>query len=441
MSGAERQALQSTLLRLCVLCATSLQAIHPSQAVQETVDNDVAEQDGPKLSGQIYNDTIALLQKATKDCTGLSLAMRAAKGKIQDESDPLEGLDDSSVRAAAALLQSLASDLVPKLVFLTNLAQKNQTVYKLADSAAQDESIKEMQKLGAQIVYGEGAKGTKAVSASVGKYFAHEITNAMSEVVEIIAQLCQSFMDLKTRTVLERAQARREGLPSIRKASIDRPSRGLSLSLTKRLWKLCDSLSAEARAKENSSSLPCDNREAVSRVWKQSTVMIHDGIEELQAAIDQPNDGSDEASELDEIGAQWSQSVQLSEQERKLGKAVLHLLQASVTLQEKIEASLFADSSVTYDFDEAGDLIIGLMEAQDDLIAATLYGGDTMSNDEVESDSEEHQAASGMPQDQDLKSKLDSYLSSCRSLSELNAPSISMAQIIDAYNATLAIIL
>ncbi|WFC98162.1 kynureninase [Malassezia yamatoensis] len=441
MSEAERRALQSTLLRLCVLCATSLQAMHPSQAAQETVDNDVATQDGARLCGQIYNDTIALLQKATKDCTGLSLAMRIAKGKVQDDSDPLEGLDDSSVNAAAALLQSLASDLVPKLVFLTNLAQKNQTVYNLADSAARDESIKEMQKLGAQIVYGEGAKGSKALSASVGKYFAHEITNAMSEVVEIIAQLCQSFMDLKTRTVLERAQARREASPSIKKTSIDRPSRGLTLSLTKRLWKLCDSLSAETGAKDNPSRLPRDNKEAVSRVWKQSTVMVQDGIEELQEAIDRPNDGLDEAGELDELGAQWSQSVQLSEQERKLGKAVLQLLQASVTLQQKIEASLFADSSVTYDYDEAGDRITGLMEAQDDLIAATLYGDDTMSHEEDESDTEEHQAAADMPQDHDLQSKLDSYLGSCQSLSELSASCTSMAHIKDAYNATLAMIL
>ena len=439
MSGGSRQGLQSTLLRLCVLCATSLQAVHPSQAPQEIVDNDAAQQDGSKLAEQIHHDILALFQKVTKETTGLSLAMRPPKGTVQDTDEPLAGLDDHSVNAASALLQSLATDIVPKLVFLANLAQKNQAVWTLTEAAANDESVKEAQKMGAQVVYGEGAKGEKAVSASVGRFFAAEIARAVSDVVELVAQLCQSFMDLRTRAVLERAQARREGAAP-KKSVAPAPSRAASLSLTKRLWSLCDGLAGQGEASPHIARLPRSNKEAVAKVWKQSQLMMEDGIEEMQETItgEEPEEEDD-----DELGAQWSKSVKLSDDERRMAQSVLTLLQRGMSLQKDVLKALYKGSESTLDYDEVGVAISELSEAQDNLVAATLYGegaaedelGDDAPEEEDDATEEDQEALEGTVDG--VHEAANEYLSVCRQLAGFPRESIPLASTEEAHRAVL----
>lgn len=380
MSDAQ-QALQSTLLRLCVLCATSLQAIHPSQAPQETVDNEAAKQDGAALSEQIYSDLHALLTKTLKDTTGLSLAMRPPKGSVQDTDAPLAGLDQGSIDAASGLLQALATDTVPKMAFLANLAQKNATVWCLTEAAANDESVALAKEMGAKLVYGDGAKGRKAIEASVGVLFASEVRQAVTEVVDLVAQLCQSFMDMRTRTVLDRAQARREGTTASN--ALPPPTHQLSLTLTKKLWNFCDGLAGEGSAEKHVARLPRNNKEALMKVWKQSQLMLQDGLDELQETIE--NEDEEEEEEDDDVGAQWSQSVKLSEDERRVAQQVLVLLQSGMTLQKDVRIALFRDAHADVDYDDVGDAMTELAEAQDDLVAATLYGEEA---DEEEEDEE-----------------------------------------------------
>ncbi|WFC94009.1 kynureninase [Malassezia brasiliensis] len=441
MSGGDRAALQSTLLRLCVLSATSLQAVHPSQAPQESVDNDTAKQDGAKLGEQIHHDLLTLLQKASKDVAGLSLAMRPPKGQVQDTEEPLAGLDDASVEAASRLLQSLASDIVPKLVFLANLAQKNQVVWTLTDAAANDESVKEAQKLGAQIVYGEGAKGSKAVAASVGRYFASEITRAVSEVVELIAQLCQSFMDARTRTVLQRAQIRREGATS-HTSSIPPPSRSASLSLTKRLWNLCDGLAGQGTAPKHIARLPRSNREAVAKVWKQSVLVMEDSLAELVQAMETTGNDEDDDGTA-ELGEQWSKPVILSDEERSVAGAVRALLEQGLAVQKRVCQAVLGSAAPAIDFDVAGQAISELSEAQDDLVSAVLYAGDEdASPEDLEADQQDAVKESGEEDgdgdEDELRASAESYRALCGQLAALVTPSVPMDEVDRAYNAALA---
>ena len=441
MSGGDRAALQSTLLRLCVLSATSLQAVHPSQVPQEYVDNDAAKQDGAKLGEQIHHDLLALLQKASKDVTALSLAMRPPKGQVQDTEEPLAGLDDASVEAASRLLQSLASDIVPKLVFLANLAQKNQAVWTLTDAAANDESVKEARKLGAQIVYGEGAKGTKAVDASVGHYFATEITRAVSEVVELIAQLCQSFMDARTRTVLQRAQARREGAAT-RAPSVPPPSRAASLSLTKRLWNLCDGLAGQGTAVKHIARLPRSNKEAVAKVWKQSVLVMEDGLAELDQAMETTGEEEDEDGTA-ELGEQWSKPVALSDAERRAATAVRALLEQGLAVQKRVCQAVLGSAAPVIDFDVVGQAISGLSEAQDDLVSAVLYAGDEGAlPEDLETDEQDAAEGSGDEvgdsDEDELRVSAESYRALCGQLAALPTPAVPMDEVDRAYNAALA---
>lgn len=443
MSGGDRAALQSTLLRLCVLSATSLQAVHPSQVPQETVDNDAAKQDGAKLGEQIHHDLLALLQKASKDVTALSLAMRPPKGQVQDTDEPLAGLDDASVEAASRLLQSLASDIVPKLVFLANLAQKNQAVWSLTDAAANDESVKEAQALGAQIVYGEGAKGAKAVDASVGRYFAGEITRAVSEVVELIAQLCQSFMDARTRTVLQRAQARREGAAAST-PSVPPPSRAASLGLTKRLWNLCDGLAGQGTAAKHIARLPRSNKEAVAKVWKQSVLVMEDGLAELDQAMEATGDEEDD-DDAAELGEQWSKPVALSDAERRAAKAVHTLLEHGLAVQKRVCPAVLGSAASAIDYDVVGQIISELSEAQDDLVSAVLYAGDDALPEDLDAEEQEetpegdgHEEGVDEDDEDELRSSAETYRTLCGQLAALPTPSVSMDEVDRAYDAALA---
>ena len=413
MSDAQ-QALQSTLLRLCVLCATSLQAIHPSQAPQETVDNEAAKQDGAALSEQIYNDLHALLKKTLKDTTGLSLAMRPPKGSVQDTDAPLAGLDQGSIDAASGLLQSLATDTVPKMAFLANLAQKNATVWCLTEAAANDESVALAKEMGAKLVYGDGAKGRKAIEASVGVLFASEVRQAITEVVDLVAQLCQSFMDMRTRTVLDRAQARREGTTASN--TLPPPTRQLSLTLTKKLWNFCDGLAGEGSAEKHVARLPRNNKEALMKVWKQSQLMLQDGLDEVQETIE--NDDDEEEEEDDDVGAQWSKSVKLSEDERRVAQQVLALLQSGMTLQKDVRLALFREAHADVDYDDVGDAMTELAEAQDDLVAATLYGEEEEEEekDDDDDDNDDNETKADAEPQSNLNEAANAYLSVCEHL-------------------------
>lgn len=385
------QELQSTLLRLCVLCASSLQTTHGSHVPCETVDADAAKQSGAELSNKIYQDVLTLLLEVRNTTTKLSLAMRPSKKSQEDASLP--PLDEMSMEAARRLLVSLATDAVPKLAFLANLTHKHQSVWEPSSTALQDESIALAREMGARVVYGDTAKGRKVVSASVGELFAREIRDAINAVIESIAQLCQSFMNSRTRMVLERAQQQREArmsgtVVSSTTSTPPSPSRQVSLTLTKQLWTLCDGLAGSTEnAPAHISRLPRDNREALLKKWKQCELVLQDGLQELQDTLCEQNDDKDEEDERDEddFAAAWSETVALNEEEVKIAKRVEALLSTGMYFQKSVRAAVLATKDLI-DFDQVGAAVSALAEAQDDLIASVLYAEEASDDEEPESD-------------------------------------------------------
>lgn len=363
MSAAE--ALQSTLLRLCVLCSTSLHTIQTSPT--ETIDREASRQDGRALSQKLYQDLMILNQQVRKEATALSLAMRPSSRHVHDDANPLDGLDEKSIEAASHLLQSLATDAVPKLVFLANLAQKNQRVYDTTDAVANDTGLQEARDMGAHIVLGENGIGEHVVSASVGTLFANDVRRYTADVIETIGLLCQSFMNVRTRTVLARAQEKR----GEKAESPAPPSRQASLALTKKLWTLCDAAEGDkTHTPAYITRLPRNNYEALCKLARQNELVLRDGVAELEESLesdtlDPPQAASDQVEDM------WEQSVQLSEEEKKTVRNVLDLVRSGIALLK--QALSAAATAKDVDLDHVAELIEGLAATQDDLIAAVLY--------------------------------------------------------------------
>lgn len=368
-----RQELPSTLLRLCVICATSLQSMSASSVPDHVVDAQVAQQDGQALSKQIYNDLSQLIQQIRKEVTALSLAMRPS-AQAPPDAGPLDGVDDASVKSATHLLQSLASDVVPKLAFLANLATKYQTVYTLSDVAAHDETIQLAKEMGAQVVYGENARGPKVVTASVGARFARAVHKLVAELVENVAELCQSFMDERTRTVLLMAQKKREGAQA-QPVAIPPCSRDVSLSLTKKLWTLCDAAQGDkSHIPGYIARLPRNNLEAMAMVWRQNELVMRDGLNELREAMEKEDEEEDmdaAADEDDLFEAAWDKSPSLSAEQKEVAQQVYALLTEGLAILPKLAKSL---DKQTYDGDAGADAVEAMAATQDDVIAAVLYG-------------------------------------------------------------------
>lgn len=366
-----KDALPSTLLRLCVLCSTSLHTIETAQT--QTVDREATKQDGRALSEKIYSDVLILSGQVRKEAIGLSLALRPEGS--QDDAEPFSGLDEKSIDAALHMLQSLATEAVPKLVFLATLALKNERVHDTTDAVANDPAVQEAREMGAQIILGEDAIGPLVVKASVGTLFASEIRRFIVDLVETVGMLCQSFMDERTRSVLARAREKRgEG---------DAPNfvphtRAESLALTKRLWTLCDGAEGD---KTNTpayiSRLPRNNYEALVKSARQNELVLRDGMTELQESLEDNNEEKEENIEepQDDIENMWGQNVKFTEEEKQSVRGVLDLVQSGIALVKEAVVSLNGSRHV--DLDHVAELIEGLTASQDDLIAAVLYEDET----------------------------------------------------------------
>ncbi|WFD29807.1 kynureninase [Malassezia sp. CBS 17886] len=415
------QALQSTLLRLCVLSATSVSAAHASYLPVETVDATATMQDAATLSKKLYDDLVSLLLLVQKDSTALALAMRPAAGDADEKSSPLDGVDDQSIEAATKLLHSLSTECIPKLVFLANLALKNSVVCVPSEDVDHDEAVSAARAMGAHVVPGDSARGKKVVRASLGTFFAQDIRCAIAQVSELVAQLCQSFMDARTRAVLERAQVVRDarerqlaaGAAPPADASTPRPTRAASLALTKQLWTLCEGLTGTVRhGPAHIVRLPRNNREAVLKVWKQSETLLEDSFAELQEAIRGEKDRGGDGGEVGEAGdASWApedaraaadafaavredavkgtsavddpdldhlmDDAPLTDEERVVARSVGDLLSRGFAMEKSVRASLYAEAHADVDFDEVGKAIGCMAEAQDELVATVLGGEET----------------------------------------------------------------
>lgn len=375
----------------------------PASVPDEAIDNDTAKTDGQVLSTQIHHDVITILQKVRKDTTGLSLAMRPS-AKADPNAGPLDGVDDASIASAMHLLKALANEAVPKLVFLANLATKHQRVYALSEAASHDETIELAKSMGAQLVLGEGAKGAQSRTASVGTLFAAHVRRIVSDVVEKIAELCQSFMDQRTRDVLHRAQQKREGATSAQPPAMPPPTRAASLQLTKHIWTICDNAEGDvSSATPFMGRLPRNNFEAMCMEWRQSELELRDGLQELDEAVQQDenevaaedeNENEDEDEEEERgLESMWEHAGTLTADEKFVATQILALLRAGLDMFKQLYKSL---DKATYDGDQGQIFAEALVSAQDDLIATALYEGDY------------EDAAS-------FQKAIDTYMDACRS--------------------------
>lgn len=367
-----------------MLCATSLQAVH-SDGLHD-LDSEQPTQNGLELSTRIQADFVEILKLVHKDAVGLSLALRPARGSSSEE--PLAGLDDASMRAAIALLNDLATDAVPKLVFLANLAHQHRAVVRQADSTEHDPVAQLAKSMGGQVFFDRPMHGNKDTEASCGELFARELRIAAGQVVELVAQLCQSFMNPRTRDVLAGAQQRRDGGVGPKRSDMPPHTRATALSLTKQLWELCDALSG-AGPEATSATLARSNREALQKLWKQSALVLQDGLAELHDAIEaQGNESEQPAVDEDDIAAQWNAAVQLSEDEAESVRRGLALLEHGDALQ-RAAYRVLCEAESRADLDVAGEAVNALVTCQDELAASLLYG-ESVSDDESAADTASH---------------------------------------------------
>ncbi|WFD07581.1 kynureninase [Malassezia vespertilionis] len=375
--GANTAELQNDLLRMCVLCATSLEGIHPSYAPQETVEKEALTLDGAALSTQIYRDLLTILQATQKNVTGLSIAMRPAKNAGFYES-PLSSLDAESVAAAGALLKTMATENVPQLSFIANLAQKHQRVYALTEEAARDMTTEEARKLGATVVYGSKAKGPVNLGASLSRVYGREVRKAAEEIVLLIAQLCQSFMDVRTRSVLGKAQTKRSGATQ---GAMPAPTREASLALTQQISNACDGFAGSGKGQDAYiTRIPKDKKEAMLKQWKQAQVMLDDGRSELRDALEEEDDDGVMDAGLDSSNAFEDMAALIPAELHPFAVAVSKLLVHGDAAQKAARSAL-GKGTEPLDYDAVNDSLGALVEQQDELVASILYGEDAQEDE------------------------------------------------------------
>lgn len=353
--SSERE-LQSTLVRLSVLCASALHAIVGEHIADAITD---AEQDGATLAAKIHGDTVTILRLVQKDTTALSVAMRPEKGKeISEDSPPTACIDGASIEAANRLLQGLAVDHVPKLVFLVNLAQKNRAVYRPAKG---DEADQAAHQMGTVL---NAKHGELVPRASVGSLYATDLKRGIGQVVELVAQLCQSFMDSRTRMALEAASRRRGQEPE----AAPKPSRAYSLQLTKQLWSTCDALvGTPDHTPPLETRLARNNQEAYAKACKCAEPVLADATSEMKEAL---ASAGEEQVETDDA---WDLNVELSPEEKELVRRTIALLECGAALQTAVRGALLR-RGVLADFDEANAALASLVELQDNVASLALYG-------------------------------------------------------------------
>ncbi|KAK0544424.1 Kynureninase (L-kynurenine hydrolase) [Tilletia horrida] len=205
-------SLQIALLRCAALCIASKSTLRSNDLspLSSTPFDEVPSHQ------QILHDVRSLLKRAGTTANALALALKvsasqataaaaanAAKSESQSTSDsqtvpstqpgpgsPLAGLDSASITAALAQLDTLTTDIIPKLVYVARKALKEKLVL----------NIPENQPPGAE---------QKQEWAGLGRAFAKSVANSVREVIESIDSLVECFMDLKTRAAMRASEQAR----------------------------------------------------------------------------------------------------------------------------------------------------------------------------------------------------------------------------------------
>ena len=450
--------LQSTLLRISIICATSIQSLR--EHADPTILPADATQLPPlaaQLSEQIIGDIKQLLTLAQKHTTALSLALRpssSSSASVNGSSNhddgifsPVSGLDRDSLDAAKSQIQALGTDVIPKMVFLAKKAYKDRAVYQLdpqlaAAQKAERARLEQVAKeAGAQLLSGQDlgmgqdtSAARKLVAHSLGNAFAREVRAAIEDVLATTAELLHSFLDSRTRAVLHNAQNardKRDGIPQAASSTLAnddasapksvKEARQKSLELNNRVWEACTKYIGQRaadgspttlvsvgpsgnRIKVQVKGLSRDNLEASKKTWKERVEIMRDGLDEMKLASEEPGPSAEPATAAttDEptLGEMLSAPQDLSTDERKRLSQLANLVKMGNTLHENVlkaiitnAASSAKDAPQSIDYDHFDELAQQLEEAQDELVAAALYGevdaGLEDDDDEDEAEDEE----------------------------------------------------
>ncbi|KAJ1018136.1 hypothetical protein NDA16_005002 [Ustilago loliicola] len=430
---AAQKELQSSLLRISIICASSIQSLRePVQPTILSADQASSSSSLPptadKLSSQIVSDLTQLLTLIQKHTTNLALAIKPSAKSSSSTSttssngssiSPVSGLDAKSLEAAQAQIISLGSDLLPKIVFLAKKAWKDREVFQQQPKVDQNDpaQIEERRKLeqlakemGGQLMSADqlGLPPSqrddleKKLEYSLGNSFAREIRSAVEDVIGSIADLLHSLLDDRAKIALEQASQARDRADGL--AAVSKKFDSLSLSantdpaeLRKRtlaannlVWETCAKYIGErnaagtartltlvapdgVRTKVQVKSLSKSNLEACKRSWSNRVELMRDGLQELREGIESEQNG---AAEEQDDGEEFSfpAATPLSAEQKDRLRQLSNLVKMGNLTHENILKEIVKSANRGIDLDEVEELGKQLEESQDELVAACLYG-------------------------------------------------------------------
>lgn len=399
---------------------------------------DASHYDG--VRDKIRSDAVALLTDASKRSTNLSLALKRRASASSSSSSSaasksalslIDGLDQPSIAAAQSQIDHFTNDLVPKLVFLTQKAWKERSVYRRngqdsadATEAAEDRRKleEEAQRLGGTVMTGAelglSADGSfeKVLGAGLGATWATTLRVQTFTVMDAIAGLADACMDERTRAAMKAAQnARSRG--SAASASLfshddstqKRPAtleklREHCLIKTAAIWEACD---------EAVKALPTNNLESIRKRWGERKELMEDGLREMVEDLRERRgeEGSGDIS-LDTLTLSEAANAADGDQddsEFALIQRMIPLIRMGRLLHDRAgDACLIESEAGQIDIDELDQKAEHLSAAQDDLVAAVLYGdlGEPTYHEAVEDDG----SPTVIQKDKTLKDVVGQYL-------------------------------
>ncbi|PWN35856.1 uncharacterized protein FA14DRAFT_189791 [Meira miltonrushii] len=404
--------IQSDLLRLSILIATSLSTLSEPVVPVILEDGKSTEKSSEELSQQILGDLKTFITSVQKTCTNLTLALRPNAKQLESKDakpNPISGLDDASLTAAKAQIKTILDDCIPKLIFLARKARTEATIFhyvpKTEEDLAKEKAEKEFVKSkGGHFVIPAHARETekleKIPGKGLGKAWSKMVSSAVFELLESLGELSKSYMDDRTKAVLQKASAQRDKVDGIISSLADddiivaknaKEARQLALQATAVVWEVCDSTLNGSRKLLN------NNREAVQVSWKARSEVLKDALSEFKQALvegeDEGKDAESESLDADDPLAAF-EAKNLDENQKAQAKKYLPFIKACCQFHGSVgEAYLSKASSDDFvDFDDLDQAAEFIIEAVDDLIAVLLYGDNLGIEEEGENDEEEAQA-------------------------------------------------
>lgn len=357
-------------------------------------------------------DALTIFTEIGKRSTNLSLALRrSASSQAQSQTSPTQGLDAASIAAAQQQIDAMTNDLLPKLVFLAQKASKERSVYVVrepntadtADAAAtaseERRKMEEMAKeMGGKVMTGAELGLTPAASASSAQYvkqanlgigatWARILRVHTQDVLQSVATLGEACMDSRTKKAVRAAQRARDRFDGVQssgeKESTEEEvaTREQCLAKTAAVWDACD---------QAVKSLPTDNLAAVKMRWKNRRELMQDGLEEMKEAVEEEGGGASDAEDDDDddLGLSLS-TMTLDAPQKQLIERLTPLIRMGRLLHDRVGNEIKdATGGKATDIDELDHKGSALAEAQDDLVAALLYGEDP-ANDQDDGEDEQ----------------------------------------------------